>query len=226
MFTRLIVVAALAMTTLGCNYNKIKQPEGDVELQFSLPAEKLTELSYALIKQKVFTPKCVTCHGDSGRVNLESYNEVLRNLDGIRKTVFVTRTMPKRGGLTQEQLSYLWNWIKLGAPENAQSGQTPPPTEETIQATFESLDKNVFQTSCKDCHNPTGTGKRIPLDKQSLLDSPLELILPGNPDESGLMLAIERTDNKRMPPAEDGYSALSSEAIEAIRTWIQNGAKD
>lgn len=222
---RLFVALILSCLVTACNYTKIKNPEGDIETNFSLPAEKLTELSYAFIAQKVLAPKCINCHGDSGRVNLESYSEVLKNLEGIKETVFIKRTMPKRGKLTQEQMAFLWNWLKMGAPENAQSGNTPVP-EDPLMATFESINKNILQATCIDCHNSTGTGKRILLDKDSLLNSPLELVIPGSPDDSGLMIAIERTDDKRMPPQEDGYSALSSEQIEAIRTWIQNGAKD
>ena len=64
------------------------------------------------------------------------------------------------------------------------------------------------------------------MDKDSLMNSPLELVLPGNADESGLVLSVERSDKKRMPPAEDGYSALKDAEKTAIRLWITNGAKD
>ena len=110
----------------------------------------------------------------------------------------------------------------------------PPPVTEPLVATFDSIDKNVFQKYCTSCHSPNGAGKRVLLDLQSLLESPLELIIPGNPDESipgdpdesGLVIAIERTDNKRMPPEKSGYSALSDETKIIIRKWIENGAKD
>ncbi len=225
MFTRFLILILISLNFVGCNYTKFKESSEIDESRFVLPKEKLGELSYGLIAQKVFTPKCTSCHGDSGRVSLESYGDVLKNLDGIRRSVFQEKTMPKRGPLSTEELAYLWNWIKLGAPENSQSGK-PPPLEEPILPTFESIDKRIFQVTCKDCHNPQDSGKRVPLDKESILNSPLELVIPGNPDESGLTLAVERTDDKRMPPAKEGYSALSAEAIEAIRQWIQNGATD
>ena len=87
-------------------------------------------------------------------------------------------------------------------------------------------DKQIFQISCTECHSPSGTGKRILLDRESLMNSPLELIIPGNPDESGLVVSIERSDDKRMPPAKEGYVALKNEKKAAIRKWIENGAKD
>ena len=197
--------------------------------KFNLPDEEISQLSYSVVNQKVFASKCVSCHGDSGGINLESYSEVVKNINLIKKVVFDTKTMPKKNSLTDEELSYLWNWIKIGAPEQSQNGNTDPipdPIPDPILATYDSISKHVFQSSCKFCHNPEGSGKRILFDKDALLNSPLELVIPGNPDESGLIVALERIDDKRMPPAQDGYSALTNEEKSAIRKWIENGAKD
>lgn len=213
---------------LGCNYTKVKGSSNDANSAFELPVGTMSELSYGVIQQKVFLPKCVSCHGTSGQIRLETYSDIVQNLALIKKTVFDEKSMPKRGTLTSEELSYLWNWMKMGAPEQAQNGSaTPPPAAlPPIEPTFDSINSHVFQTSCKECHNPTGTGKRVMLDKDSLMNSPLELIIPGNPDESGLVVAIERSDDKRMPPAKEGYGELKSEVKVAIRKWIENGAKD
>ncbi len=215
----------LSFGMLGCNYTKLKQTSADENLKFSLPEEKLSSLSYSLISQKIFSPKCISCHGNSGNISLESYTDVTRNMALIKKAVFDERTMPKRGVLSDEELSYLWNWMRLGAPEQAHNGNVDP-VPELILPTYDSINKKVFQTSCKDCHNPTGSGKRILFDKDALLNSPLELVIPGNPDESGLVVALERIDSKRMPPAKEGYSSLKDDVKAAIRKWIENGAKD
>lgn len=209
----------------GCNYTILKGSQGDENLNFSLPSDKISELSYSVLNQKIFASKCVSCHGTAGNISLESYADVAKNIDLIKKVVFVEKSMPKKGFLTDEELSYLWNWIKIGAPEKASDGGVSPEPE-PILPTYDSINTRVFQTSCKECHNPTGTGKRILLDKSSLLNSPLELVIPGNPDESGLVIDLERTDDKRMPPAKEGYSALKDEAKIAIRKWIESGAKD
>lgn len=216
----------LGLSLFGCNYTKLKGSAEESNQQFNLPVNQISELSYNVLAQKIFIPKCISCHGASGNINLESYTEVVRNMTLIKKAVFIEKTMPKKGSLTPEELSYLWNWIQLGAPEQAQSGNTNPITEDPLIPTFASIDKHVFQKTCIDCHNPAGPGKRIALDRQALLDSPLELILPGNADESGLIVAIERSDDKRMPPAAEGYSALNAETKLVIRKWIENGAKD
>lgn len=108
----------------------------------------------------------------------------------------------------------------IALPQSDNSSSAP------LEATFESINKNVFLKTCKDCHNENGTGKRVLLDKDSLIDSLLQLIIPGNPGESGLVVDLERKDDKRMPPAEDGYAALPESTIAVIRKWIENGAKD
>ena len=225
---RIIFLAILGLSLTGCNYTIVKGSPNDLNEKFNLPNETMSELSYGVVAQKVFNNRCVSCHGTSGNINLESYSEVFKNIDVIKKAVFIEKTMPKKGSLTQEELSYLWNWIKLGAPEQAQNGNstTPPVDIDPMVATYESINRHVFQVTCKDCHNPTGSGKRVSLDKESLLNSPLELIIPGNPDESGLVVAIERTDDKRMPLAKEGYSPLKAETKALIRKWIENGAKD
>ena len=211
---------------LGCNYTKLKGNDVDMNQQFNLPDEKISELSFALMAQKIFVPKCVSCHGASGNISLETYADVTRKLDLIKKSVFIEKTMPKKGSLSDEERSYLWNWIKMGAPEQQQGGGNPLPELEPLIATYESINRHVFQTSCKECHNPAGTGKNVGLDKESLMNSPLELIIPENPDESGLVIALERSDDKRMPPEKEGYSALKDEVKVIIRKWIENGAKD
>ena len=229
--TGVALIVIFSFGLVGCNLNRASQAPLYLKPKDPLPAEALSELSYIGITQKIFVPKCISCHGDSGGVNLESYSEVVKNLWLIKKAVLIEKTMPKNDSLTTEELSYLSNWIEIGAPEQPANGEPPPVVEpppmiEPLVATYESIDKHIFQKSCKDCHNPLGSGKRVSLEKEALLNSPLELIIPQNPDESGLVIAIERNDNKRMPPEKDGYSALTDETKIIIRQWIENGAKD
>lgn len=117
-----------------------------------------------------------------------------------------------------------------GAPTPGDSGSGDPndlpPAQQVIPVapTFEEINKSVFQKTCIKCHNPTGTGKRVPLDREGLLNSPLELVIPGNADESGLIISLERADKKRMPPIKDRYYAIRPEVIAVIRQWIDQGA--
>lgn len=218
-FSKLI---ALVFFISGCNYSILKGNQDSFEKLST--DEKMTMMNYAFISSRIIGPKCATCHGSSGNVNLETYENVVSNLEGIRTTVFKTRTMPKQGSLTYDENRLLYNWIELGAPRESES--EPPVNTDLLIATFESIDKHVFQPKCNICHNPTGTAPRVLLDKQSLLTSPRELVLPGNPDESGLVIALERSDENRMPPASEGYSSLKDDEKLIIREWIQAGASN
>ncbi len=56
-------------------------------------------------------------------------------------------------------------------------------------------------------------------------ESAKEFVIPGDPDNSQLIISIERTDGKnQMPPPEQGYSPLSDEEKKVIREWITRGA--
>lgn len=222
---KIIFLIALSLSLSFCNYTKLKHKGTVATSRYKLSQEKLTQLSFSLIYQRIILPKCVSCHGSSGKVNLESYPEVVKNMALIKKSVFEEKTMPKKNNLSEEEFAYLWNWIEIGYPEVATSGYKYPEPE-PLRATYESINKNIFSIYCNDCHSPQGSGKRVPLDLDSLINSPLELVLPENPDESGLVLSVERKDHKRMPPAKEGYAELKEEMKVIIREWIENGAKD
>lgn len=225
LFLRRLSFLVLALIFMfGCNYTKLKNVNGD-NSRFSLPPDQKAQLSYGLVDAQVLGPRCVACHGTSGGVSLERYSDVMANLDKIKNAVFVTHTMPKRGDLNDREMSILWSWIEIGAPEQAPgcgNECNPPP----LEPTYDSIKQNIFERKCVACHSPGKPAARVSLEKNDLLNSPLELALPGNPDESGLVIAVERNDDKRMPPAKEGYSPLKTEEKSAIRDWIQNGAKD
>lgn len=221
-----------------------EEPPPDTSPGAPIPEEKLT---YKLVHREVFQPRCIACHGASGGVNLQSYGQVKANLKAIKRAALVNKTMPPDGPLTARQRNILSKWIALGAPQNGKPPSTPNPPdnpnqppepqeppepvdpvepEEPLAPLFSSIHKNIFSVRCLTCHSETGSGKRIPLNtKEDLLNSPLELVIPGNPDESGLVIAVERKDSKRMPPPETG-GPLNEKEIQTIRIWIQSGAKD
>ncbi len=217
-----LFISLISYIFMGCDYTKYKE-EQETNKKFDLSREQKSQLSFNFVYQRIFAPNCVSCHGNSGNVNLETYPNVLAQISKIKTSIFENRTMPKRGALTNRDLAILWNWIEMGAPAQPQGGppETPP---EAIRPTFESIDKNIFKITCVKCHSPENPGKRVLLTKSELLNSPRELVLPGNADESGLVLVLERKDEKRMPPAKEGYSQLKDEQIKAIRDWISQGA--
>jgi uncharacterized membrane protein len=205
---------------------------------------KQDEIDFRLVKQEVLVPKCIGCHGRGAKISLDSYDQVKTRLSEIIRLVLITKTMPKATSLSQSQYDLLLNWIGLGAPETSKKQssvpgkQTPPgsddggagpgsgATEPSLTPSYESIKSNIFSRRCVSCHSSSGPAAQVVLtNREALLTSPRELVLPGNPDESGLVIAVERTDSKRMPPPDSG-GALTGEEIKTIREWIKNGAKD
>ena len=92
-----------------------------------------------------------------------------------------------------------------------------------LKPTFAAVFDNIIIDKCLECHSPGGKSEKFPLTSwKEILDSPLELVIPGNPEESGLYIAVTRTDEKRMPSKG---APLSSEELKAIYDWIKDGAK-
>lgn len=219
---RIFSIALFATLSLGCRqYFSLWGSGGNENLYPPLSQqEKLQKLNFAYLSKAVFIPKCVSCHGSSGNVNVESYASVKSSQKAIYNSVFVTGSMPKGRSLSQEQLALLYNWLKAGAPEGI------PLEEEPLQATFASLDSRIFQVKCIDCHAPGKKAEKVPLTREGLLNPDEDYVFPGRPDESMLVQVIESSGKNRMPPAKAGYAPLSPDEKAAIRQWILNGAKD
>ena len=218
-------IAILSCVLMACSAFSPEQPERvpEPEKSFGLlkPNEKQSLMNYSFIGSQILQRRCVVCHDSSKKVNFETYELVKANLQQIKDAVFVKETMPKLGTLTEEEKRLLWNWIFLEAPFQS---EVNPPEIDSLTPSYESIQRHIFEPACITCHNETNTGKRVRLDRQSLLDSPLVLIDLENVDESGLLVALNRKDEKRMPPEKEGYAALKPEQIQIIRDWIKNGA--
>ena len=131
--------------------------------------------------------------------------------------------------LTSDQLGLLKAWIDAGAPENSEGVLPMPP----LEPTFDSIKAHILEPKCLMCHSRGQPIARIPLvTRDDLLNSPLELVIPGNADESGIVLVIMGVNpDKIMPPQKDssgkpsGFSRLSEEEIRVIKEWINRGAQ-
>jgi len=81
------------------------------------------KIDYQLVNTKVITPRCITCHsvkgGDKGGVNLESYENVLDEIETIKDEVKTgSMPRPKTRPLTDFQKKLFLTWIEKGAPKN------------------------------------------------------------------------------------------------------------
>lgn len=89
----------------------------------------------------------------------------------------------------------------------------------------------ILSNKCLLCHGPDPeglqAGLRLDLRDAAIakLESDETAIVPGHPEDSGLIARITSEDEDiRMPPAEHG-AALTAKEIQILRDWIQQGAK-
>jgi uncharacterized membrane protein len=212
----------------SCSYRINKESNSFEKATFS--EELLENVSYSEVKNKVFTPKCIFCHGNSGGVNLENYADTKSHIDAIAQSTLKEKRMPQSGSepLSSEEYNLLAAWIKAGGPEYPLNGkkeeETPTPPEiEVLRPEFSSIKKLIIDKKCTLCHKAGGSASRIPLDTvEAMIDSPLEIVIPGNPDESGLVLTLDRKNAiNPMPPIYSGISEVSPEELEIVKEWIQ-----
>jgi WD40 repeat protein len=87
----------------------------------------------------------------------------------------------------------------------------------------------ILTANCAGCHQPAKAGGKLAVTSHAAIlaargDDPPALV-PGNPDESDLLLVLLPSDGKppRMPK---GRTPLSEKQVETIRRWIAEGASD
>lgn len=223
---KLIFILGIILSLSSCSFRNEKTSKFEVAFNPAL----LEKVSYQMVNQQIFSPKCISCHGDSGGVNLESYNAIIGHLDKIKQSALKDQSMPKSPypKLTEQDLILLATWIQAGAPETALDGSNQPPVQiEPLKPTFKSIQQNILQKKCLICHSPGNEAERVSLNTpEEMIDSPYGIIVPGLPDESGLVLVTLPTARKRMPPPKSGFATLKPEEIEIVKEWIANGAKD
>jgi uncharacterized membrane protein len=213
----------------SCSYRKEKIGQSEVLIDQSM----LQKVSYQLVNEKILTPKCVTCHGNAGNVNLETYSAVYGYIDKIKEAAVTNSTMPKAPfpALSDEERSLLATWIKAGAPDKALDGTDSPPTPpviEPLMPTFVSIKKHILQNKCLSCHSVGNVAEDISLlTAQEMIDSPRSIVVENDPDSSELYLSTAPTRRRKfMPPKTSGITPLTAEERDVIRQWIQSGAKD
>jgi len=76
---------------------------------------------------------------------------------------------------------------------------------------------------CLDCHGRGPLQKRVPLEDFAAMKR-LELVVPGNPDESSLLLVLAPDAEKPMPPPRSKFPRVPAEDVASLRAWIASGA--
>lgn len=177
----------------------------------------------------VFSASCVGCHNGSLSPDLR-----VASIDSLKDSLYLnigrgdssslyTRMissgspMPTSGLLAQVESEKIKDWIDdLGIV----------PDDTPIAATFSDIETNILIPKCYSCHDGHATYDFGPGGSTSGYDdllygfvAPLNL---GSTLYSSITSGASGTGNV-MPK---GQAALSSEEIEAIRSWIMDGALD
>jgi Planctomycete cytochrome C len=82
----------------------------------------------------------------------------------------------------------------------------------------------VFNIKCAStgCHEDATRAGGISLTSCANTKSDLSVVVPGYPDNSRLVWAVEGIGNYPMPPV--GYPPLTQNQIQGVKTWIKEGA--
>jgi hypothetical protein len=170
--------------------------------------------------------------------------------------------MPPAGRLSVTQIETIREWIALGALETESTGPDYPlgtyscpdfnePANRENAALF--CVSRIFAQSCTYCHyegspDPPALEKMFDpeeglIGKPAAFRGDIDLIVPGNPDASFLVMKVEGrgpgevgTDASALeavlPSSEIGapmpreYEPLSEAQVALVRQWIAEGAKD
>lgn len=94
---------------------------------------------------------------------------------------------------------------------------------ERLVATYASIREKILVPKCIDCHSGPNSPHGLDLSSYSkVLDQSHfpPLVVPGKPEQSSLYSSVS---SGKMPK---NSASLSSEELDAISTWIKNGARE
>jgi len=193
----------------------------------------------------ILSQNCYRCHNGSvtGRLRLDSREEILKGgkrgpalvpgdpdkslmIEAVRQTGLLK--MPLGGKLSDEQVADLAAWVKMGAPWADVPSPMPNSAPQVMNVSSQGND--LFATSvrpllisqCFSCHTDSAnSGLRVD-SREALLKggSRGAAIVPGDPDKSLLIQAVEQTGDLKMP--KDGK--LSPEEVQTLIAWVKMGA--
>lgn len=200
----------LCVILQSCNYRTTQQAE-----QKTLSEQQLNILeldnNYESVQRLVISKQCLTCHsnisGNAGQLNLETYENIKRNLNQIIFRVIEKKDMPQNG-LAESEFQLIRLWLESGAPEKNSplaGGNIPI----TGPLDWVKIKNQILVKNCLDCHS--GEKPDANLDLSSLDNFKLNLTK-----------IIERTLVKQdMPPQP--YGALTMNQRQALLKWISQG---
>lgn len=130
-FPGVIGLLAIISCFMGCTYSVSQTGSSMPGIASPVPGTSGTPgvvLGYNSLKTQIFTPYCISCHGNSGGVNLETYASAVSSLNQIENAVVVQKSMPPSGPLSAANQALIQAWVNAGGPENDISVPAPSPS--------------------------------------------------------------------------------------------------
>ena len=229
----LLVALSTVFLGTGCAFRVDKGGAAANDASAIQPsAQQLAQSSFALVYNTVLQPRCISCHGNSGGVNLETYASAVSALAKIKAQAIDSRLMPKspEAPLSTAELQVLNAWIQTNGRENPVDGTTPPPPPPPpppLEPTYTSIKANIFDKKCISCHQAGGKAEKYPFTSLAeILNNSDPVVVSGSIEQSALNDVLQPNADKPMPPKSSGYTPLSADEINVIQEWITNGLKE
>ncbi len=216
-------------TSCGNSFEQKEIPGGFGGTQ-PVDGDPANVITFAEIKAQILEPNCIACHSGYGDYN--TFNAVKEAAMGA----ISSGRMPKGGPpLSNELKTLMRSWLAAGAPEtnndvvvtnpgddtnDGSDGNNPPPVD-ILEPTWGSISKKIIFPKCIQCH---GAGSFLPLaSRQDFFDQRDELLNDFNDvEESKLVRRLESNTNP-MPPVWSGIEKLTTEEINVVIQWIEQG---
>lgn len=218
-FKKVQVLAALklfglALTLSGCgNYEEFKEDPSNLFTRVA-PSQSVT---FNQVNEQVLTPRCIQCHP-----GYDDYNTVSANLQKIAGSIASDR-MPQNGPLEPELKNLILGWIAAGAPQGNVAPIKPDPADDTLNATYNSIAKNLFGKKCVVCHNPQGQVPFLSLASREAIWEQRDYLLDFEKPEDSYILEVIQDPSEPMPPLESPFEQVTEEEINILKEWIGKG---
>lgn len=178
---------------------------------------------YNTLRSQIFASQCISCHGTSGGVSLDTYTSAVAAASLIRNAVVVSKVMPPTGSLSDTEIRAIQSWVDNGTPEDdvvvstsatatptPVATATPTPTSTPTASgnvTYAQVSSQIFTPSCISCHSGSRASAGVDLTTYANVVSHISAIQK------------EALTNQSMPPSQP----LSSTNQALLKTWISQG---
>ena len=198
----------------------------------------------------ILSDQCSSCHGEAGGWDAGSFDTVVNSgahapavIAGdpdnsllvlkIKGTQKDGNAMPPKGGLSEQQIQTIVDWVKAGAKDDSSTGaatgsgtSTGSGTGSTVETLKIDFDKDIlpiFQIQCIRCHGKSGGWDASSYRSVMTTGNNWPVVIAGDLRNSLLAQKLRNQQHvgQAMPP--DGQIPVAQ--VEQILAWIKAGAK-